>query len=193
MTNRSTTEVADCYLGNSREDDALAAQVAQSRQRQRCLEVTIEQKDCLKGRIFTQSASGQAVGIIKGRDWQLRDGDVLRTQRDRLVLISLKKQQVLALRFDRESANSPAQLVNLGHIIGNHHWPMTLHAETLYIALSDNADTIEATIYEIVETLKIKGLRITREFMAADHTLDFSSAHSLAHPLPHTHDHTHAH
>jgi len=193
MTNRSTTEVADRYLGNLREDDALAVQVTQSRQHQQCLEVTIETKDCLKGRIFTQSASGQAVGIIKGRDWQLRDGDVLRTQCDQLVVISLKKQQVLALRFDQKSENPPAQLVNLGHVIGNHHWPIMLHAKTLYIALSDiaeaNAEEIEATVHEIVEALEIKGLQIMCELRSADHTLDFSSADLSTHTHGHAHDH----
>jgi len=189
MTNRSTTEVADCYLGNLREDDALAARIVQSRKCQQCLEVTIERKDCRKGRIFTQSASGQSVGIIKGRDWQLRDGDVLRTQRDQIVLINLKQQQVLALRFDRNSENSPVQLVNLGHIIGNHHWPITLRSETLYISISDNTEEIESTVYEIIETLEIKGLHITRELKSADHTLDFSTAAASTHTHRHIHDH----
>lgn len=185
MTNKPATKVADRYLGNVKEDNELATQIAQSHDVQQCLDVTIERKDCGKGRIFLQAASGQAVGIVKGRDWQLRDGDVLRTQSNQLVLVSLQKQQVISLQFEPKVNNSPVQLVNLGHTIGNHHWPITLHRETLYVEVADNAEVIEATIHDIVRTLGIEGLRIVREFRGGDRTLDFSTNHSSAH--------THAH
>ena len=190
MTNTPTTEVADRYLGNIKEDQELATQVTQARDTHvgkghQLLTVTIERKDCRKGRIFTQAASGQAVGIVKGRDWQLRDGDVLSTHSNHLVLVSLQKQQVIALQFDPTASNSSVQLVNLGHTIGNHHWPITLRKDVLYIEAAGNAEEIEATIHEIVQTLGIQGLCIARESMVGDRTLDFSSTHTSAH--------THAH
>ncbi|MGB3789368.1 MAG: hypothetical protein WA949_15260, partial [Phormidesmis sp.] len=146
MTNTPTTEVADSYLGNIKEDEKLSSQIARALEANQCLEVTIERKDCRKGRIFVQATSGQSVGIVKGRDWQLRDGDVLKTQRDRTVLVSLQKQQVIALQFEQKAHNSPAQLVNLGHTMGNHHWPIKRQGETLYVEVSGNAEQIEATI-----------------------------------------------
>ncbi|EDX86290.1 hypothetical protein S7335_3993 [Synechococcus sp. PCC 7335] len=185
MTNTPATEVADRYLGNVKEDNELAAQVAQSRDGHRCLEVTIERKDCRKGRIFTKAVSGQAVGIVKGRDWQLRDGDVLRTQGNYLVSVRLQAQEVIALQFDSAANNASVQLVNLGHTIGNHHWPIALHKETLYVEAAANAKEIEATIREIALTLGIKGLHIACESREGDRTLDFSTNHSSVH--------THAH
>ena len=185
MTNTPTTEVADRYLGNIKEDKELAMQVDQSRDQQRCLEVTIERKDCPKGRIFTKAASGQAVGIVKGRDWQLKAGDVLKTHRDYLVLVDLQAQQVIALQFDPKTNNSSVQLVNLGHTIGNHHWPIALHRETLYVEAANNAAEIEATLQEIVQALGIEGLQIAREFRKGDRTLDFSANHTSVHPHAH--------
>ncbi len=185
MTNTPTTEVADRYLGNIQADRDLSVQIAEALEANQCLEVTIERKDCGKGRILTQAVSGQSVGIVKGRDWQLRNGDVLKTQRDRPVLVSLQKQQVIALRFEQKAYSSPAQLVNLGHTMGNHHWPIKLQGETLYVEILGNAEQIEATIREIVQTLGIDGLRIVRELKSANHTLDFSSATASTH--------THAH
>lgn len=200
MKNTSTTEVADCYLGNIKEDKALATRVAHSceahsceahsHEAQHCLKVSIERKDCRKGRIFTQAASGQAVGIVKGRDWQLKDGDVLRTQGNQLVLVSLQKQQVIALQFEQSAGNSSIQLVNLGHVIGNHHWPIALSGETLYIELSggdDMGDMVESTIKEMIKNLGIEGIHITREYKSVDHILDFSSVDSLSHS--HSHEH----
>ncbi len=189
MTNIPTTEVADRYLGNIQADKDLSTQIAEARKANQCLEVTIERKDCRKGRIFTQSASGQSVGIVKGRDWQLRDGDVLKTRRDRTVLVSLQKQQVIALQFEQKAYNSPVQLVNLGHTMGNHHWPIMLQGETLYVEVSGNAEPIEATIREIVQTLGIEGLHIVRELKSANYTLDFSSDFPSATASTHTHSH----
>ncbi|MEM8504460.1 MAG: urease accessory protein UreE [Cyanobacteria bacterium P01_D01_bin.1] len=189
MKNISPIEIADCYLGNIKEDETLTAELVQSRQAQQYLEVMIERKDRRKGRIFTQAASGQPIGIVKSRDWQLRDGDMLRTQSDWLVLVRLKKQQLIALQFDKDARNSPVQLVKLGHAIGNHHWPVTLRGEILYVELSDDSDAVESTINKIIESLEIEGLQVACELASADNTLDFSSAAAL----PHFHSHSHEH
>ena len=189
----SATEVAQQYLGNVNDDAELQRQVKQAKEKGTCLDVAIEKKDCRKGRIFVTAASKQAVGIIKARNWALRDGDVLVTQQQRLVLVALKKQQVIALQFEGKVHNTPVSLVNLGHAIGNHHWPITQKDKTLYIEAVADAERIETEIEEIVRSLDIKGLHIVREFKDANQTIDFSTR-SLDSPLEkpyQAHSHTH--
>ena len=175
--------IADRYLGNINEDRDLASQVALDHKQNSCLDVSIERQDCCKGRIFAQvdSNSEQSVGIIKGRDWTLRDGDVLMTQNQQRVLVHIKRQQVIALQFDRKAYNSPVKLLSLGHTLGNQHWPITLQGETLYIELATDAQRIEATIQEIIESLEIQGLHVVREFKEAGAAIAFSHSHTHAH------------
>ncbi|MGD1863895.1 MAG: hypothetical protein ACFB0D_05015 [Phormidesmis sp.] len=177
--------VADHYLGNISEDKEIAIRLSQAQQQNNCLTVSIERKDCGKGRVFTQTDTGQAVGIVKGRNWRLRDGDVLSTQSEQLVLVNLQKQPVIALQFERKAYNTPVNLLRLGHIIGNRHWPITLRGETLYVEVAANADVVESAIREAMQTMNIKGLHIVREFKSADQVLDFSADASAAHPHIH--------
>lgn len=174
-------QVADEYLGNVNDSSELASQVAQDKSKNQCLEVFIERQDCRKGRIFTQATSGHSVGIVKDRNWTLRDGDVLMTAQQQRVLVSIQKQQIIALQFERKAYNAPMDLVSLGHAIGNQHWPMSVQGETIYVDAIANADRIESTLREIADTLGIKGLHIVREFKSADQSIDFSGSHGHVH------------
>lgn len=177
--------VANQYLGNVNEDKEIAINVSMAERENTCLAVAIDRNDCGKGRIFTHTASGQAVGIVKSRSWRLRDGDVMGTQSQQLVLVRLQKQPVIALQFERKAHNMPVNLLRLGHILGNRHWPVTIKGETLYVEVADDADLIEATIREAVEMMNIQGLHIVREYKSADQALDFAADVVRAHPHIH--------
>jgi len=187
MTNPDTSGaiVADRYLGNVNEDKEIAIDVAQAERQNTCLTVAISRNDCGKGRIFTSTEAGRSVGIIKSRDWRLRDGDVMSTSTQQLVLVRLQKQPVIALQFERKANNTPVNLLRLGHIIGNRHWPVTIKGETLYVEVAADADVIEATIREAVEMMGIQGLHIVREYKAADQALDFVADVVRSHPHIH--------
>lgn len=181
--------VASHYLGNISENQDIAIQVSQAQQQRQCLTVSIGRNDCGKGRVFAQTDTGQSVGIVKGRDWRLRDGDVLRAQDGQLIVITLQKQLVIALQFERKAHNTPVNLMRLGHIIGNRHWPVTLRGETLYVEVAANADVVEATIREAMQTINIQGLHIVREFKMAAQALDFAADASANTSEAHSHHH----
>ena len=136
--------------------------------------MTIGRSDRAKGRILTQTSSGQKIGITKSRDWLLRDGDVLAAE-DHLVLVSIQAQSVIALKFSER--NDPAALVQLGHLLGNRHWPVTLKEQTLYIELAAEAALIESTLRETAARLNIQGLQIERIHKSAQDALDFHPEH----------------
>ncbi|MGC1306054.1 MAG: hypothetical protein WA885_02405 [Phormidesmis sp.] len=175
------TERAETYLGNVGESVELAARVSRARQNDSCLEVSIGRGDRAKGRILTQSASGQSVGIAKTRDWLLRDGDVLATDRDRLVLVSLAAQQLMVLRFEEGVRNQAIALVHLGHTLGNQHWPITVQGEALYVELVAEAALVESTIRKVAKRLSIEGLQIDYEMKSPGEFVEFLSLHSHAH------------
>lgn len=182
QTNAQTQAVlAETYLGNIGEDEALARRLAQARAERRCWEVLIRRSDRIKGRLLTHTASGQPVGIVKGRDWLLREGDLLETDQNHLVLVHIQRQQVIALKFADGMSNQAISLIHLGHVLGNRHWPITIKGETLFVELVAEAELIESTIREIAHTLGIEGLQISLEGRSPEAALDFSNAHHHHH------------
>ena len=167
--------LAKTYLGNISDCDELARRVAQAEADGSCLKVTVEQGDRAKGRILTQTDAGQKVGITKGRDWLLRDGDVLIGEGDRLILVSIESQTLIALTFASNANNDPAALVQLGHILGNRHWPVAAKDGALYIEIAANAALVESTIEEAAARLNIQGLQIESTSRTAQNALDFQS------------------
>ena len=172
------TELAHTYIGNCINNSKLSEQVGQARKDGNCLEVYLRQIDSLKGRIHAKSTSGEVVGIIKGRNWSLTEGDVFETDQRRLLVVHLEQQKVMVLSFTGEAKGHEIELVHLGHTIGNHHWPLIVRGNNIYIDLVAGIEVMES----VVRSFKIPGLNITYESRSLDNQLTFSK-HSL-----HEHD-----
>jgi urease accessory protein len=164
------TELVQTYLGNSIEDASLSERIEKACSSGHCLEVYISQTDSLKGRIHAHTTSGVAVGIVKSRDWSLRDGDVFETQQGKLLLIHLQNQKVMVLRFTKPVSDRAVELVHLGHVLGNHHWPIIVQNHQIYIQLAADVEVMESTI----RAFQIPGLQIDYESRSPQQHLDFS-------------------
>ena len=164
------TEIAQTYLGNLQKNTTLAGQVKTAVESKLCLEVYLSLTDSRKGRIYTQSTSGIAVGIIKSRDWSLQEGDVLATETGKLLLVHLQKQKLMVLSFNEPIVNQPIELIHLGHVLGNHHYPIIVKNNKIYLQLTGNEKIIEATIRDF----QIPGLQIDYEERFANQQLSFS-------------------
>lgn len=174
------TELAQIYLGNASEDIHLSERMAIAQAAGQGWEVYINQTDSRKGRIHAHTATGIAIGIVKSRDWSLRDNDVLETEQGHLVLIKLQPQKVLVLRFDSSASGKTdaIALLHLGHVLGNHHWPILIRDQQVYVELMVDAAVVESTIRQF----NIPGLQIDYEWRSPQDHLNFS-----AHPPDHGH------
>ena len=162
------TEVAQTYLGNINENPDLSELV----KIETCLEVYLTESDRNKGRIHTYTDAGVAVGIIKSRDRSLHSGDLFKTESGNLLLVHLQEQQLLVLDFSRLETNiSPARLVYLGHVLGNHHYPIAIQDNKIYIQFVTDKNIIKQTIID----LNIPGLQISWKRQKADQEISFAS------------------
>ncbi|PSB06515.1 urease accessory protein UreE [Pleurocapsa sp. CCALA 161] len=154
------TEVANQYLGNIQEN----AELSQRLTRETCLKVYLSQSDRVEGRIHVHTNSGVAVGIIKSRDFFLQEGNVFQTESGKLVSIHLQPEKLMVLSFSSSTADTlPAKLIHLGHVLGNHHWPIIVRKNKIYLQLTADTAVMEATI----EDFQIPGLRIDYESRSA--------------------------
>lgn len=161
------TEIANIYLGNSQENTDLAQQLIGTEY----LEVYLQPSDRSKGRIYTQTNSGVTVGIIKSRAQTLQSGDIFQTESGNLLLIHLQAQELLVLDFvEVTSEIAPTTLVYLGHLLGNHHYPIAIQDNKIYVQLVTDKSIIEKTI----NNLNIPGLKIAITKRSLDTEISFS-------------------
>lgn len=153
------TKLADHYLGNITIDTALEKQVHQALHHHHCLEIWLDESDRAKGRIYARALSGEAVGIIKDRSWSLSEGDVWQTESGKLLLVHLQDQGLVVLRFTGNAQGYELALIHLGHTLGNHHYPIELREQTIYIPVAGDRTLIESLIH----SFKIPGLTMTYE------------------------------
>jgi urease accessory protein len=157
-------EVAETYLGNIDRDSLLAEKVDRAKKSERLLEVSLTESDRNKGRISTQLKSGVSIGIVKSRNLQLQEGDVFQTDRDNFLLVHLNSETVMVLHFAEATTNHSAmKLVSLGHLLGNHHYPIKVEENKIYVRLT----TDSKVLIQMIEKLAITELTISWEQVSA--------------------------
>jgi urease accessory protein len=162
------TEIAKTYLGNIQNNLQLSEQLTS----ENCLEVHLDYSDRYKGRIHVHTDSGVAIGIIKSRDHPLQTGDLFQTDSEKLVLIRLQEPELLVLDLATiKSDISPVQLVNLGHALGNHHYPIAIKNNKIYVQLITNKSALE----KLIKNLNIPNLQINYERVDQESKITFSS------------------
>ena len=166
------TLIAKKYLGNINQNPELLEKVNRAKQSNKYLEVELQKSDCVKGRILTKSLSGVAIGIIKSRELLLKSGDILETDNGELLLINLQEETFMVLSFT-DSSNDPLALVQLGHLLGNSHYPITIKDNKIYVRLVTNPKVIEQNIQQ----LDITGLEISYSNQPVDYKYDHISHH----------------
>lgn len=160
------TEVAQTYIGNIQDNSDLAELITI----ETCLAVTLLESDRHKGRIHAHTDSGVAVGIIKSRDRALRSGDIFKTNSGKLLLIHMQEQELLVLDLSAiDLSVSTAELVYLGHVLGNHHYPITMQNNQIYVQLITDKLIVE----KLLDQLNIPGLQIKYQMQSDNQEFAF--------------------
>ena len=161
------TEVAETYLGNVNSNSELAQLITSD-----CLKINLQFSDRHKGRIHAYTSSNLAVGIIKSRDRALQSGDLFRTNSGKLLSIDLQEAELLVIDLSTLDANvARAKLVHLGHVLGNHHYPIAIQDNQIYVQLVTNKTSIE----KLLKDLNISGLKTSYQLPPGDRQTTFSS------------------
>ena len=162
------TEIAEIYLGNVNDNRELARLITS----EGCLEITLQFSDRYKGRIYGYTNSNLAIGIIKSRDRALQSGDLFRTNSGKLLSLDLQEPELLVIDLSTLNSNvTHAKLVHLGHVLGNHHYPIAIQNERIYVQLVTNKISIE----NLLKDLNIPGLQISYQLHKGDRQITFSA------------------
>jgi urease accessory protein len=104
--------------------------------------VRLNQSEAHKSRLRTATEGGTEVAITLERTSQLRDGDVLAWDQAgrRAIVARIDLQDVMIIdlaELGREPLEvAMARCVELGHAVGNQHWPAVVSGSTLYVPVT---------------------------------------------------------
>ncbi len=137
-------------LGNVGEDARLGELHQRWQATGRVETVELTPLEAQKGRLRTVTDKGTPLGLSLGRGTALRNGDVLYLDESeaRMIVARLRPEEVLIIAV--KPAASPAELlrvaVQLGHVLGNQHWPVKIEGMLVYVPVSVEKKVMETVL-----------------------------------------------
>lgn len=164
--------LVDTVLGN-------VAEPAWSRRLEdiRVDELVLDQWEAQKNRLRKPTSGGVEVALSLDRGVRLRDGDILSWDEPagHAIVARLRLGEVMAVHLDK-LAGEPVELmlrsaVELGHAIGNQHWPAVMKGTTMYVPLTVDRKVMDS----VMRTHAFNG--ITHEFVAGTEIIAYLAPH----------------
>ena len=176
--------VVETILGNLGGDARLRELHRRCQAAGRAEAVELTPLEAQKGRLRTVTDKGTPLGLSLGRGTALRDGDVLYLNESdgRIIVARLKPEEVLVITV--KPAPSSAELlrvaVQLGHVLGNQHWPVKIEGMSVYVPVSVDKKVMET----VLKTYDLQGI---------EYRFEQGSVGAIPRVVPHEHPHPHPH
>jgi len=187
-------KVIETLLGNS-EDPAWKVRLENAR-----VDVlSLDQWQAQKNRFRRKTDGGIDLAISLERNIHLHDGDVLLWDNaSRLAIITrIQLKDVMVIRLDGLLLQAPELLgrtcLELGHALGNQHWPAVVKGTSVYVPLTVNQQVMNS----VMKTHAFEG--ITYDFVPGKTVIAYLSPHESrklfggAESVPHSHVHDYEH
>jgi urease accessory protein len=120
--------VVNRVLGNTNKDQALEYRVQAQEKEGNVARVRISASDAQRRRLRLTAGDGVEVGIALEAGTALEEGDVLCRDDDEseLVVVEVEPSEAMAIRVNPPPADEASFVygVQLGHMLGNQHWPI---------------------------------------------------------------------
>lgn len=138
-------------LGNLDADPGLAAAASAGRVER----ITLDVWEAQKARLRTATDGGTEIGLDLPRGTLLRSGDVLLSDAERTIVVVVSDREVLAVRLLPAPAQERvATALQLGHLLGNQHWPVRLVGDTAFVPVLIDREVMAT----VLETHALAGL-----------------------------------
>lgn len=139
--------------------------------------LVLDQWEAQKSRLRRTTRGGVEIALSLERGVQLRDGDVLaRDAADgRVVVARIDLKDVMAIELSGLRDTAPEVLMQtcleLGHAIGNQHWPAVVKGTTVYVPLTVD----EAVMGSVMRTHAFEGIEY--EFRPGAEVIPYLAPH----------------
>lgn len=165
--------------------------------------IPLDQWTAQKSRFLAKGLSGAEYPVALKRHTQVADGDVIHFNPDegKAAVLRIELNPVMVVELDGMVGHSPEELIRvaleLGHAIGNQHWPAVVKGTKVYVPLTVD----KKVMMSVMETHHIEGIsfRFEKGFDVIPFLLPheirrlFGGAGHESHAHAHSHDHAHGH
>ncbi len=179
--------------------------------------LVLEQWEAPKNRLRKASEGGVELAIALPRSEHLHNGDVLYYDEAAKLIVAARigLRDVLVIELEGLETLTPTEILRacfeLGHGIGNQHWPAVIKGSTVYIPLSVDRKVMDSVMrthaFAHVKTHFAPGEEIAAKLDARDVRMLFAGADATphhhhggltvedehGHDHPHEHEHEHGH
>lgn len=164
--------------------------------------IELDQWTAQKSRFVNKSDAGSEYAVALKRHAQLLDGDILEylPEQDRLLVIRIRLNEVLVADLSELCGQAPETIIHtaveLGHAIGNQHWPAVVKGTKVYVPLTVDKKVMDS----VMHTHHIEG--VSWSFQPGEEVIPYLAPHEIRRLFGgtgpdsdvHHHDHTaHAH
>ncbi|MFC0284588.1 urease accessory protein UreE [Camelimonas abortus] len=179
--------------------------------------LVVEQWEASRNRLRKTSQGGVELAIALPRSGRLHDGDVLHADEAAklMVVARVPLKEVMVIELEGLERLAPAEILRaafeLGHGLGNQHWPAVIRGSTVYVPVSVDrkvADSVMRThAFAHTKTRFAPGEEILALLEPSEARLLFGGGetghhhhgghghhhHQQHHDRGHGHDHVHGH
>lgn len=153
----------------------------------------LDQWQAQKNRFRLETEHGVELAVSLERNARLRDGDILTwdAQTRKAAVARITLQDVLIIDFSKVIEQEPQSMAQtcfeLGHALGNQHWPALVKESKVYVPLT----VARAVMASVMKTHAFSG--ITYEFSPGTEVIPYLAPHEArrlfggANSTPHTH------
>lgn len=161
--------------------------------------IPLDQWTAQKSRFLATSERGREYPIALARKSQVMDGDIVfhDAARGHVAAFRLDLNPVLVLDLSELAGEGPEAIirrgVELGHAIGNQHWPAVVKGARVYVPLTVD----KKVMLSVMDTHHLEGVRY--EFQPGREVIPYMAPHEIrrlfggASHGSHSHEHEHGH
>jgi urease accessory protein len=139
--------------------------------------LALDHWEAQKNRFRKKTAGGVEVAVSLDRGAFLRDGDVLLWDAPtrRAVVVKISLREVMVIHLEELSALPPEiamrTCVELGHALGNQHWPALMKGASVYVPLTVDRKVMSS----VMNTHRFEGVRY--EFVPGGEVVPYLAPH----------------
>lgn len=139
----------------------------------------LDQWTAQKSRFIVKSSDGTEYAVALKRHTQVENGDILEysPEQIRVVAIRIDLKPVMVIDLQQVAHQHPEEIirrsVELGHAVGNQHWPAIVKGTKLYVPLTVD----KKVMMSVMDTHHFED--ITYEFQPGKEVIPFLAPHEI--------------
>lgn len=141
--------------------------------------VPLDQWTAQKSRFLATSDRGVEYPVALKRQTQIVDGDIIRfePESNHVVALKLELNPVMVIDLSALATKGPEEIIRraleLGHAIGNQHWPAVVKGTKIYVPLTVDRQVM----LSVMDTHHLEG--ITYEFQEGREVIPYMAPHEI--------------